>query len=163
MRAYSRSLARTPSGPANLRAVLGLAMRRSSSKSEMESADTPLLAESSWRLIPRSFRTLLSRCSRGMGNSYPAIRRAERESSGRPDNRGRARPETAAVFLGPSLTGKIGYTKMSERSTHVVDEHACSEKVEPGSERRYEAQREALEITASTKSGMTPPRSTRTG
>ncbi len=161
MRAYSRSLARTPSGPANLRAVLGLAMWRSSSKFEIESADTPLLAESSWRLIPRSFRTLFSRCSRGMGGPYPAIRRAERESSGRPDNRGRARPDTAAVFLGPSLTGNIGYTKTSERSTDVVDDHARSEKVEPGSERRYEAQREALEETTRTKSGMTSARSTR--
>jgi transcriptional regulator with XRE-family HTH domain len=163
VRAYSRSSARTPSGPANLRAVLGLAMRRSSPKSEMESADTPLLAESSWRLIPRSFRTLFSRCSRGMGGPYPAIRRAERESYGRTDNWGRARPETAAVFRGPSLTGNIGYTKTSERSTDVVDEHARSEKTEPESERRYEARREVPEVTARTKSGMAPPRSTREG
>ncbi len=53
MGAYSRSSTRTPSASANRRAVLGLAMRRSSSKSEMESADTLLLAESSRGDIPR--------------------------------------------------------------------------------------------------------------
>jgi hypothetical protein len=85
------------------------------------------------------------------------------QSSGRSDNRGRARPETAAVFRGPSLTGNIGYTKTSEKSTDVVDEHARSGKVEPESERRYEAQGEAPEVTARTKSGMTTARSTRAG
>jgi hypothetical protein len=82
---------------------------------------------------------------------------------GCPDNRGRPRPRVAAVFRGLSLTGNIGYTKTSERSTDVVDEHARSEKVVPESERRYEAQRVALEVTASTRSGMSPARSTRAG
>ena len=86
-----------------------------------------------------------------------------RGPSGRADNRGRACPETAAVFRGPSLTGNIGYTKTSERSTDVVDEHARSEKVVPESERRYEARRGGPEVTARTKSGMSPARSTRAG
>ena len=102
---YSRSSARTPSSaPANRRAVLGLTMRRSSSKSEMELADTPLLAESSRMSIPQSSRTRLSFCSRGMGCSYPAICPGEREPSGRPDDRGLAGSGTAAVFRAPSLT-----------------------------------------------------------
>ena len=104
MSAYSRSLARTPSTPANRRAVLGLAMRRSSSKSEMESADTPLLAESSRGSIPRSSRTRLSRCSSGMGGPYPAIRPAERGPSKRPDNPVRAGPDAPPLSFLPATT-----------------------------------------------------------
>ena len=110
MRCYSRSSTRTPSAPANRRAVLWLAMRRSSSKSEMESADTPVLAESSRGLIPRSSRTRLSCCSSGIRNVYP---------SGRPDNRGRAGTEAAAGFRGVSL---IGFRDADEKRDVVIDE-----------------------------------------
>ena len=110
MRAYSRSSARMPRASANRRAVLWLAMRRSSSKSEMESADTPLLAESSCGLISRSSRTRLSCCSSGIRNVYP---------SGHPDNRGRARSEAAAVFRGLSL---IGFRDVDEKGDAVTDE-----------------------------------------
>jgi hypothetical protein len=109
VRGYSRSSGRTPSAPANRRAVLGLAMRRSSSKSEMESADTPLLAESSRGSIPRSSRTRLSRCSRGMGDLYPAIGRGEREPSGRANDLGRPAPETGAGSRGVGLTNHSGH------------------------------------------------------
>ena len=121
---YSRSSARTPSAPANRRAVLGLAMWRSSSKSEMELADTPLLAESLRVSILCSSRTRLSFCSRGMGGPYPAICPGEREPSGRPDDRGRAGSGTAAVFREPSLTGisepsEGGTTREKERSMNT--------------------------------------------
>ncbi len=144
MRAYSRSLVRTPSTPANRRAVLGLAMRRSSSKSEMESADTPLLADSSRRSIPRSSRRRLSRCSRGMGGSYPAIRRAERETSGRPDNLFSAGPNAprsrcgviipspadAPRKLPPKMRGI--YTHGPECSCWICGDEAPAERVEVG-------------------------------
>jgi hypothetical protein len=119
VKAYSRSSTRTPSASANLRAVLGLAMRRSSSKSEMESADTPLRAESSRGPIPRSFRTLLSRCSRGMGDPYPAIRRAEREPSGRADNLFSAGPNAPPAPFFVRCT-KLQFA-VRENGANVVD------------------------------------------
>ena len=136
MRAYSRSSARTSKASANLRAVLGLAMRRSSSKSEMESADTPVLDESSRRLILRSSRTRLSCCSSGKRNVYP---------SGRPDNRGWAGPEAAAVFRGRSLIrlsesseGEAIYEKEQSMSTETKPDYAgmAHEEIRKMNERR---------------------------
>ena len=62
---------RTPNASASLWAVRGDAIRRSSSKFEIESAETPLLAESSWRVIRRSSRTLFRLWSSGMRHAYP--------------------------------------------------------------------------------------------
>ncbi len=114
-------------------------MRRSSSKSRMESADTPLLAESSCGVIPRSSRIRLSRCSRGMGVPYPAIRPAEREPSGRTDKPVRAGPETAAVFRGASLTsisvsseGETIHEKEQSMSTETKDRKETGEGLEFG-------------------------------
>ena len=119
MRAYSRSSARTPKASANRRAVLGLAMRRSSSKSEMESANTPVLAESSCGLIPRCSRTRLSCSSSGIRHVYP---------SGRPDNRGRAGPEAAAGFRGRSL---ISFSESSEGEDIYEKERSMSTETKP--------------------------------
>jgi hypothetical protein len=55
-----------PKAPASLRVVRGEAIRGSSSKSEMESAETPLLAESCRTETPRPSRTLFRLCSSGM-------------------------------------------------------------------------------------------------
>jgi hypothetical protein len=63
---YLKSSSRTPKASASLRVVRGEAIWRSSSKSEMESAETPLLAESCRMDTPRSSRTLLRLCSSGM-------------------------------------------------------------------------------------------------
>ncbi len=68
---YLRSSSRTPNASASLRAVRGDAIWRSSSKSEIESAETPLLAESWRRVIWRSWRTLFRLCSSGMEVAYP--------------------------------------------------------------------------------------------
>ena len=68
---YLRSSSRTPNASASLWAVRGDAIRRNSSKFEIESAETPLLAESCWRVIRRSSRTLFRLCSSGMRHAYP--------------------------------------------------------------------------------------------
>ena len=68
---YSKSSALTPNASASFRAVRGDAMRRSSSKSRIESAETPLVAESCRTSIPRSSRTRLRLCSSGTGRRYP--------------------------------------------------------------------------------------------
>ena len=44
------------------------------------------------------------------------------QSSGRPDNRGRAGPETAAVSRGPILTNHSGHTKTDEEKQRMSDE-----------------------------------------
>jgi hypothetical protein len=81
---YCRSCTRTPNASASLRAVRGDAIWRNSSNSEMESAETPLLAESCWRVIRRSSRTRLRFCSSGMGHAYPFCTRPERLAALRP-------------------------------------------------------------------------------
>jgi hypothetical protein len=68
---YLRSSSRTPNASASLRVVRGDAIRRSSSKFEIESAEMPLLVESSWRVMRRSSRTLFRLCSSGMSHDYP--------------------------------------------------------------------------------------------
>ena len=68
---YLRSSSRTPNASASLRVVRADAIRRISSKSEIESAETPLLAESCRRVIRRSWRTLFRLCSSAMRHAYP--------------------------------------------------------------------------------------------
>jgi hypothetical protein len=75
---YLRSSSRTPNASASLWAVRGDAIRRNSSKFEIESAETPLLAESCWRVIRRSSRTLFRLCSSGMRHAYPFCAYPER-------------------------------------------------------------------------------------
>ena len=80
-RCYLRSSSRTLSASASLQAVLSLAIRRSSSKSKIESAETPLLAESCRTVMRRCQRTLLRLCSSGMGGAYPSGVDLERPAS----------------------------------------------------------------------------------
>jgi hypothetical protein len=63
---YFNSCSPTLNASASLRMVRGEAIRYSSSKSEIESAETPLLAESCRTVTPRSLRTLFRLCSSGM-------------------------------------------------------------------------------------------------
>jgi hypothetical protein len=74
---YLRSSSRTPNASASLRVVRGDAIRRSSSKFEIESAEIPLLAESCWRVMRRSSRTLFRLCSNGITYVYPFCARPE--------------------------------------------------------------------------------------
>ena len=78
-RGYRKSSSCTPNASASLRVVRSLAIRRSSSKSEIESAETPLLAESCRRVMRRCQRTLLRLCSSGIGLRYPSGGEATRE------------------------------------------------------------------------------------
>jgi hypothetical protein len=68
---YLRSSSRTPNASASLRVVRADAIRRISSNSEIESSETPLLAESCRRVIRRSSRTLFRLCSSGTRRAYP--------------------------------------------------------------------------------------------
>src|SRR5215218_718017 len=65
-RSYLNSSSPTPRASASLRVVRGKAIRRSSSNSEMESAEIALLADSCLTDIPRSLRTLFMLCSSGI-------------------------------------------------------------------------------------------------
>jgi hypothetical protein len=65
-RSYLNSSSPTPRASASLRVVRGEAIRRSSSNSEMESAEIALLADSCLTDIPRSLRTLFMLCSSGI-------------------------------------------------------------------------------------------------
>ena len=63
---YLNSSSPTPRASASLRVVRAEAIRRSSSKSEMESAEMALLAESCLTDSPRFLRTLFRLCSSGI-------------------------------------------------------------------------------------------------
>jgi hypothetical protein len=65
-RSYLNSSSPTLRASASLRVVRGEAIRRSSSNSEMESAEIALLADSCLTDIPRSLRTLFMLCSSGI-------------------------------------------------------------------------------------------------
>ena len=65
-RSYLNSSSPTLRASASLRVVRGEAIRRSSSNSEMESAEIALLADSCLTDIPRSLRTLFRLCSSGI-------------------------------------------------------------------------------------------------
>ena len=60
---YLKSSLRTPKASASLRVVRGEAIRRSSSKSETEAAETPPLAESCRTDTPRPPRTSSGRAA----------------------------------------------------------------------------------------------------
>jgi hypothetical protein len=65
-RSYLNSSSPTPRASASLRVVRTEAIRRSSSKSEIDSAEIALLAESCLTDTPRSLRTLFRLCSSGI-------------------------------------------------------------------------------------------------
>jgi hypothetical protein len=101
-----------PKVSASLRVVRGEAIRCSSSKSEIESAETPLLVESCRTVTPRSLRTLFRLCSSGMDRrqaglcpdlSFSVCARAHIPHTGACFCAA-ARPDRPWNFLGPPTT-----------------------------------------------------------